>query len=61
MPTGVSEVDALLEGGLPFGAMTEMAGMESTGRTGIGSILLSVALYEWSGREDLNQRPLGYE
>jgi len=35
VPTGVREVDALLEGGLPIGAITEMAGMESTGRTGI--------------------------
>jgi len=35
VPTGVSEVDALLEGGLPVGAVTEMVGMESSGRTAI--------------------------
>ena len=35
VPTGVSEVDVLLAGGLPVGAITEMTGMESTGRTGI--------------------------
>jgi recombination protein RecA len=35
MPTGVSEIDALLEGGLPVGAITEMVGMESSGRTAI--------------------------
>jgi recombination protein RecA len=32
-PTGVSEVDALLGGGLPIGAITEMVGAESSGRT----------------------------
>jgi hypothetical protein len=35
VPTGVSDVDVLLAGGLPVGAITEMTGMESTGRTGI--------------------------
>lgn len=35
VPTGVSEVDALLKGGLPLGAITEMVGMESSGRTAI--------------------------
>ena len=35
LPTGVSEIDALLEGGLPVGAITEMVGMESSGRTAI--------------------------
>lgn len=35
VPTGVSEVDALLGGGLPIGAITEMVGMESSGRTAI--------------------------
>ncbi len=34
-PTGVSEVDELLEGGLPVGAITEMAGPESSGRTAV--------------------------
>ncbi len=33
--TGVSEIDALLEGGLPVGAITEMVGPESSGRTAI--------------------------
>lgn len=34
-PTGVVEVDALLEGGLPRGAITEMVGPESSGRTSL--------------------------
>jgi recombination protein RecA len=34
-PTGVPAVDALLEGGLPIGAMTEMVGPESSGRTSL--------------------------
>jgi RecA/RadA recombinase len=35
LPIGVSAVDAVLEGGLPVGAITEMVGLESSGRTGI--------------------------
>lgn len=35
VPTGVSEIDALLEGGLPVGAITEMVGPESSGRTAV--------------------------
>ncbi|MGC2160804.1 MAG: recombinase RecA, partial [Silvibacterium sp.] len=34
-PTGVGEVDELLEGGLPIGAITEMVGPESSGRTAV--------------------------
>jgi len=34
-PTGVAEVDELLEGGLPIGAITEMVGPESSGRTAV--------------------------
>lgn len=34
-PTGVAAVDALLDGGLPVGAITEMAGPESSGRTSL--------------------------
>lgn len=41
VPTGVSEVDALLEGGLPVGAITEMAGPESSGRTALALSFLS--------------------
>ncbi|MFP5237272.1 MAG: recombinase RecA [Acidobacteriota bacterium] len=33
--TGVQAVDALLEGGLPIGAITEMAGPEGSGRTSL--------------------------
>lgn len=33
--TGVAAVDALLDGGLPVGAITEMAGPESSGRTSL--------------------------
>jgi len=35
VPTGVDEVDALLEGGVPVGAITEMVGAESSGRTSL--------------------------
>ena len=34
-PTGVAEVDALLDGGLPIGAITEMVGPECSGRTSL--------------------------
>jgi recombination protein RecA len=34
-PTGVMAVDELLEGGLPVGAITEMVGPESSGRTAV--------------------------
>jgi recombination protein RecA len=33
--TGVPEIDAVLEGGLPLGAITEMVGPESSGRTSV--------------------------
>lgn len=34
-PTGIESVDALLEGGLPIGALTELIGPESSGRTSL--------------------------
>lgn len=40
VPTGVREIDVLLEGGLPIGAITEMVGAESSGRTSIALSLL---------------------
>lgn len=40
-PTGVREVDELLEGGLPVGAITEMVGPESSGRTAIALSFIS--------------------
>lgn len=39
-PTGVAAIDELLEGGFPLGAITELAGPESSGRT---SLALSFA------------------
>ena len=42
-PTGVSEVDTLLEGGLPVGAITEMVGAESSGRTSLALSFLASA------------------
>lgn len=41
VPTGVSEVDELLEGGFPVGAITEMVGPESSGRTSLALSYLS--------------------
>lgn len=35
VPTGVAAVDELLDGGLPLGAITEMTGAESSGRTSL--------------------------
>ena len=35
MPTGITAVDQLLDGGLPVGAITEMTGPESSGRTSL--------------------------
>jgi hypothetical protein len=34
-PTGIARVDALLEGGLPVGAISEVTGPESSGRTSL--------------------------
>ena len=34
-PTGIAEVDRLLDGGLPVGAISEVAGPESSGRTSL--------------------------
>jgi RecA/RadA recombinase len=33
MPTGIAAMDALLDGGMPVGAVTEMIGAECSGRT----------------------------
>jgi recombination protein RecA len=41
VPTGVAEVDALLGGGLPVGAITEMVGAESSGRTSLALSFLA--------------------
>ena len=40
-PTGIAELDALLEGGLPVGAITEMVGAESSGRTSVALSFLA--------------------
>lgn len=40
-PTGIAVVDAVLEGGLPIGAITEMAGPESSGRTAMAFSFLN--------------------
>jgi len=39
LPTGIAEVDALLEGGLPLGGVTEVMGRASSGRS---TLVLSV-------------------
>jgi hypothetical protein len=39
LPTGIAEVDALLEGGLPLGGVTEVVGRDSSGRS---TLVLSV-------------------
>jgi recombination protein RecA len=35
VPTGIATIDALLDGGLPVGAVTEMIGAECSGRTAL--------------------------
>lgn len=40
-PTGISQVDALLEGGLPVGAISEVTGPESSGRTSLALSFLA--------------------
>jgi len=40
-PTGVTEVDRLLDGGLPVGAISELTGPESSGRTSLALAFLS--------------------
>ena len=40
-PTGVAQVDELLDGGLPVGAITELAGPESSGRTSLALSFLA--------------------
>jgi recombination protein RecA len=34
-PTGINEIDVMLDGGLPAGAITEMVGPEASGRTAV--------------------------
>lgn len=41
MPTGISAVDEVLDGGLPVGAITEMIGAECSGRTGLALSFLA--------------------
>jgi len=41
VPTGVMEVDALLEGGFPAGAITELAGPECSGKTSLALSFLA--------------------
>jgi len=40
-PTGVAELDELLEGGLPLGAIAEMSGPESSGRSAVALSFVS--------------------
>ncbi len=43
LPTGIAPVDALLEGGVPRGHLTEVTGEGSTGRTGLALGVVAVA------------------
>ena len=40
MPTGISAVDALLQGGLPLGCLAEITGPACSGRSTLASCLL---------------------
>lgn len=51
-PTGIAELDSVLAGGLPVGAITEMVGAESSGRTSValsflGSITRAGSVGAW--------------
>ena len=55
--TGIPEVDALLDGGLPVGAISEVTGPKSSGRTGLALSLLALQTQEgrvcaWVDAED---------
>lgn len=41
VPTGIKEIDALLDGGLPVGAITELIGLESSGRTNLAMAFIA--------------------
>jgi recombination protein RecA len=41
VPTGISQIDALLNGGLPVGAISELTGPESSGRTSLALSFLA--------------------
>jgi recombination protein RecA len=43
LSTGIAEVDSLLNGGLPVGAVSEFTGMASSGRTGLAFAVLRMA------------------
>jgi recombination protein RecA len=41
VPTGISELDGLIQGGFPVGAVTELVGPECSGRTSVALAFLS--------------------
>ena len=41
IPTGIAELDGLLQGGIPVGALTEMVGEECSGRTSVALSFLA--------------------
>lgn len=41
VPTGITQIDSLLEGGIPFGAITELTGPASSGKTTIAHSALA--------------------
>jgi recombination protein RecA len=41
MPTGIAAIDAVLDGGFPVGAVTEMIGAECSGRTALALSFLA--------------------
>jgi recombination protein RecA len=41
MPTGIAELDTLIQGGLPVGAVTELVGEDCSGRTSVALSFLS--------------------
>lgn len=46
VPTGISELDVLLEGGLPMGAITELVGPQASGRTTVAMAALAAMTHE---------------
>ncbi len=65
LPTGLNDLDALLDGGLPRGRVTELAGAPSTGRTGLACAIAAGAtahgeVIAWVDPEDVLEADAAY-
>jgi RecA/RadA recombinase len=58
LPTGIAEVDALLEGGLPLGSLTEITGPVCSGRITLVASILAEATRQGSSKTPVQRRNL---